>query len=82
MSQSTAEDTERQALDLAAIAAERLAHGALIDGHQLAALLGINERTVRRKVLARRWPSTYLPGVKGARFTREDVDAILTGGIA
>lgn len=82
MSQSTAEETERQALDLAAIASERLALGALIDGHQLAALLNISERTVREKAAARLWPCTYVRGVAGRRFSRQDVDAILAGGIA
>lgn len=72
---------ERQVLDVAALAAERLALGALIDGHQLAALLGISERTVRDKSTAGRWPCTYLPGVKGRRFTAADVEAIKAGGI-
>lgn len=79
MSQTTT--AERQALDLATLASERLAAGALIDKHQLAALLDVDERTVRRQVAARRWPCTYLPGTSALRFSRADVDAILTGGI-
>jgi predicted DNA-binding transcriptional regulator AlpA len=67
-------------LEVAALAASariKLEAGAFIDAAELAALVGLDPRTVHRQARERRYPSQQPTGPGGARrFSPEDVAAI------